>query len=53
MNYIIVALVFLAVGVIGGVIGGYFVYRNNKKRLDDIICRYDKVMCQKKEDCGC
>ena len=53
MNDIIVALVFLAVGVIGGVIGGYFVYRNNKAKMDEIICRYDKEMCQEKEDCGC
>ena len=47
MSYFILAVVMLAVGVIGGVIGGYCVYRNNKKKIDELICRYDKeIGCQ-------
>ena len=53
MSYLITAVIMLAIGVIGGVIGGYFVYRNNQKKINDLICRYDKAMCEKKEDCGC
>ena len=47
MSYFITAVIMLAIGVIGGVIGGYLVYRNNKKKIDELICRYDKeIGCQ-------
>ncbi len=42
MSYLITAVIMLAIGVIGGVVGGYFVYRNNKAKMDELICRYDK-----------
>ena len=53
MSYLIIAAVMLAIGVLGGVIGGYLVYRNNKAKIDALICKYDKEMCNTKEDCGC
>jgi len=51
MSYVILAIVTLALGIIGGCLGGYLVYRNNKKQMDEIICRYDKAMCKPKDEC--
>ena len=53
MNLFILIMVVLCLVFIAGAVCLYFVYRNNKKQMDEIICRYDKEMCEKKEDCGC
>ena len=42
MSYVILGIIMLAIGVIGGVVGGDLIYRNNKKKIDELICRYDK-----------